>query len=100
MTIRWTRRAIVHLGKLRDFIARDKPSAAEDVVQRILRSVELLATQPEMGRAGRLLGTRELVVPGTPFVIPYCVRNGELILLAVFHGRQRWPVNLAPKERG
>ena len=64
----------------------------------ILRSVELLATQPEMGRSGRLLGTRELVVPDTPFVIPYRVSNNELVLLAVFHGRQHWPAKLTPED--
>jgi toxin ParE1/3/4 len=32
-----------------------------------------------------------LVVAGTPYVIPYRVRGGKLELLAVFHGRQKWP---------
>src|SRR5688572_15463158 len=50
-------------------------------------AVELLATQPSMGRPGRVLSTRELVVPDTPFVIPYRVRDNRLELIAVFHGR-------------
>ncbi len=64
------------------------------VAQRILNSVELLKTQPEMGRPGRVVGTRELVVPNTPFLIPYRVRRERLELIAVFHGHQKWPKTL------
>jgi toxin ParE1/3/4 len=37
-----------------------------------------------------LLGTRELVVAGTPYIIPYRLRRDRLELLAVLHGRQKW----------
>jgi len=91
MKIVWSRRAVRHLVALRQFISRDSASYAEAVSVRILDAVELLATQPSMGRPGRVLGTRELVVPDTPFVIPYRVRDNRLELIAVFHGRQKWP---------
>jgi plasmid stabilization system protein ParE len=45
-------------------------------------------------RPGRLVGTRELVVPDTSYVIPYRVRLERLELIAVFHGRQKWPAKL------
>src|SRR5689334_25290619 len=44
-----------------------------------------LTSQPEMGRPGRVLGVRELVVPDTPFIIPYRLRRARLELIAVFH---------------
>jgi toxin ParE1/3/4 len=91
MKVVWSRRAIGHLTAIREFISQDSDSAAASVASRILDAVTLLQSQPEMGRPGRLVGTRELVVPGTPFVIPYRVRRQRLELLAVFHGRQRWP---------
>ena len=47
-----------------------------------------------MGRPGRVLGTRELVIPDTPYIIPYRVRGDRLELIAVFHGRQKWPAKL------
>ena len=40
---------------------------------------------------GRVAGTRELVVPGTPYVIPYRLRTDRLEIIAIFHGRQKWP---------
>ena len=64
------------------------------VANRILNAVDLLQAHPELGRPGRLAGTRELVVTDTPYIIPYRVRHGRLELLAVFHGRQKWPTKL------
>jgi plasmid stabilization system protein ParE len=53
------------------------------------RLVDRLAELPNLGRSGRVSGTRELVVPGTRYVIPYRVRGERLEIIAVFHGRQR-----------
>ena len=94
MNVVWSRRAIGNLTALRDYIAEDNPRSAATVARQILAAVELLAAQPHMGRPGRIAGTRELVVPGTPYVIPYWVRRDRLELLAIFHGRQRWPEKL------
>jgi addiction module RelE/StbE family toxin len=94
MKVVWSRRAIRHLVSLREHIEKDSERNAVLVAKRILAAVELLRTQPEMGRPGRVLGTRELVVPDTPYLIPYRVRRDRLELIAVFHGRQKWPTNL------
>jgi len=94
MRIVWSRRAIRHLVALREFIAKDSEQNASIVADQILNAVDLLQNQPQMGRPGRVLGTRELVIPGTPYIIPYRVRLNRLELIAVFHGRQKWPVKL------
>jgi toxin ParE1/3/4 len=94
MRIVWSRRALRHLRHLRDYIAQDNPDAAPRVAERLLASVELLAVHPDLGRPGRVFGTRELVVPDTPCVIPYRVRGARMELIAVFHGRQKWPGRL------
>ena len=79
---------------LRKFIAKDSEQNAALVARRILQAVELLQTHPEIGRPGRVLGTRELVVPDTPYIIPYRVRRERVELIAVFHGHQKWPSKL------
>jgi toxin ParE1/3/4 len=94
MNVDWTRRALRNLVSLREYIAKDSEQNAALVAARIVEAVDLLQTQPDMGRPGRVLGTRELVVTGTPYVIPYRVRRGRLELIAVFHGRQKWPTKL------
>ena len=94
MRIVWSRRALRHLRQLRDYIAQDNPDAAARVAETLLAGLELLAEHPHLGRPGRVFGTRELVVPATPYVIPYRVRGGRLELIAVLHGRQKWPARL------
>lgn len=44
-----------------------------------------------MGRAGRVAGTRELVVADTPYIIPYRVRGDAVEILRVFHAARKWP---------
>jgi toxin ParE1/3/4 len=94
VNIVWSPRAIEHLAHLRAYIARDDPKAANRIAGALLDAVERLAELPNLGRPGRVAGTRELVVPGTRYVIPYRVRGDRLEVIAVFHGRQKWPKRL------
>jgi hypothetical protein len=56
---------------LRAYIEQDDPAAAQRVSLHIIHNVEtLLPNSPEMGRPGRVPGTRELVIPRTPFIVP------------------------------
>jgi toxin ParE1/3/4 len=81
-------------GRVREYIEKDSDANAALTAGRILDAVETLRMQPQMGRPGRLTGTRELVVPGTPFIVPYRVRRERLELPAVFDGRRQWPRKL------
>jgi toxin ParE1/3/4 len=94
MKIEWSRRAAQHLAAIRSYIGKDSPKSAERVAARILDAVDFLAANPQMGRPGRLVGTRELVVPDTAYIVPYRVKEGRLELIAVFHGKQKWPKRL------
>jgi toxin ParE1/3/4 len=94
VTIVWSPRAIEHLAHLREYIARGNPNAANRIASALLEAVERLAELPNLGRPGRVAGTRELVVPGTPLIIPYRLRGDRLEIVAVFHARQRWPKQL------
>ena len=94
MTVVWSPRAIGHLSALRAYIARENPDSAARTARTLLAAVDRLAALPNLGRPGRVSGTRELVVPGTRYVIPYRVRSERLEIIAAFHGRQRWPKRL------
>lgn len=92
MTPVWSPEAIGDLAALRVFIEENNPAAARRTVLRILHAVETLLPQsPAMGRPGRVPGTRELVVPPTPFIVPYRVEGTTIQILRVFHGARRWP---------
>jgi len=89
--VRWLRRALQNLDEEAEYIARDDPDAAAQMVDRIATSVERIATHPALGRTGRIPGTRELMVSGTPYVVPYRVRGETVEILRVFHGARKWP---------
>ncbi|MGB8915442.1 MAG: type II toxin-antitoxin system RelE/ParE family toxin [Candidatus Sulfotelmatobacter sp.] len=91
MRVRWLARALANLNAEAEYIARDKPQAAARMVQTIQESVDLLQRHPALGRPGRVTGTRELVVSGTPYIVPYRIRDNEIQLLRVFHGARKWP---------
>ncbi len=91
MRIVWSPTALDDLKHVRSYIARRNPAAAADVAKAIPEAVQNLAGHPSMGRPGRLPGTRELVVTGTPFVVPYTVREQAVEIIAVLHGAQLWP---------
>ena len=94
MIIKWLEDAIFDLQALRRYIAVNSPSAANRVAKRIIGGVDLLSEQPGIGRHGRVSGTRELVVSGTPYIIPYRVKNNTIEILRVFHGSMQWPEKL------
>jgi len=89
--VRWLRRALANLEEEAQYIAADNPAAAVKTVGQIFAAVDRFARHPAMGRSGRVPGTRELVVSGTPYVIPYRVRGGVLEVLRVFHAARQWP---------
>jgi len=92
MNILWSPEAIRDLISLRAHIAEESPAGARRIVLRILHDVEnLLPDNPHMGRPGRVSGTRELVTPQTPYILPYRVQRGTIQILRVYYGARRWP---------
>jgi toxin ParE1/3/4 len=92
MNILWSPEAIDDLTSLRAYIAEDNPAAAQEVALHIIQNIEqLLPNNPQLGRPGRVPGTRELVIPKTPFVIPYRLQRNVIQILRVYHGARRWP---------
>jgi toxin ParE1/3/4 len=94
MQITWHRRARQDLQAVREHIAAVNPGAARQVAQRILQAIGLLAEQPGLGRPGRVLETRELVVAGTPYIAAYRVVDDTIVILRVLHGARQWPERL------
>ena len=92
MIIVWSPQAVADLADLRAYIAEDNKAAAQRTALHIIRNIEeLLSDNPGIGRPGRVPGTRELVVPRTPYIVPYRVRNNRIQVLRVYHGARKWP---------
>ena len=93
MKIKWVRLALDDLRKIDTFISNDNPSAAKKVLALIWETTQLLKEHPQIGRPGRVAGTRELVISDTPFIVPYRVISDEIQILRVIHGARHWPNN-------
>lgn len=92
MRLRWTRRAEHDLDEIASYIGQDSPAAAARVVLELIERVEAsLPERPAIGRPGRVLGTRELVIGGLPYIVPYRVREKDIEILRVLHTSRRWP---------
>ena len=94
--MRWTKKASRNLDDVAEHIALDNPSASVRTVLKIIAAVEHLSEHPAIGRAGRVEGTRELVVPGLPYIVPYRVKGNTVEILRVLHGARKWPVRYKP----
>lgn len=91
MRVRWLRRALQNLDEEAAYIAKDSPGMAAEFVRHMLESAAMLANHPNMGRPGRIAGTRELIVTRFSYILPYRIRGGAVEVLRVFHTARRWP---------
>jgi addiction module RelE/StbE family toxin len=91
MKVIWLRRALWHLSAIRRYISEDNPDAALAMLQRIYESANRLEIFPEIGRPGRVPGTRELPIVNSPYIVVYQIGHENVEILAVFHSARRWP---------
>lgn len=91
MRIFWEEDAEADLDRTFEYILEDNPEAALRVVETIRETVQILIEHPHLGRGGRVADTREFVIPGTPYIVPYQVIEDRIILLRVLHGTRQWP---------
>ncbi len=92
MNLTWHPHALEDLQSIRRYISLDSPPIAKRIVLAITDTVhDQLTIFPETGRPGRVEGTRELVVPKSPFVVTYRVKGQVVDVLAVHHTSQKWP---------
>ena len=96
MRIKWLRRALANLDEEAAYIAQDSPKIAAEFVPHLLASAALLADHPQMGRPGRVPGTRELVITRFSYILPYRVRGETVEILRVFHSARQWPQRFPP----
>lgn len=95
MQVKWLRKALINLEDEINYIARDNPQAAKSIAQKIWDASKLLAENPSMGRAGRVPGTRELIIPDTDYLLPYRAnpKENSIEILRVVHCSRKPPKN-------
>jgi toxin ParE1/3/4 len=91
MRVRWTPQAEQDIEEVHQFVARDSLKAADGLIDKLYTTALRLGQFPKLGKGGCVKGTRDLVVPGTPFYLSYRVVDEGIHILAVVHGARRRP---------
>lgn len=95
MRVHWTDRAKVRLRHIEEYIAKDNPNAAREVVETILRRSWQLATPPEIGHSVKGYEETELrEVLTRPYRIIYRIKPNQVDVVTVLHYRQLLPCDL------
>ncbi|MGO9574653.1 MAG: type II toxin-antitoxin system RelE/ParE family toxin [Terriglobales bacterium] len=92
MRIRWTEPASRDLTGICDYTQEHHgPEPARKLASRIYEAIGSLLQFPHLVRLGRKPGTRELVLPGSPFLAVYRIRKDVIEIARILHGAQQWP---------
>jgi toxin ParE1/3/4 len=92
----WSPYALSDRDAIFSHIEADNPRAAVHVDEQIVVAVRRLIEFPESGRPGRVAGTRELVIPRTPYIAAYLVIPEMVRILRILHVAQIWPEYIDP----
>ena len=90
-TVRVLKRAERDLGEIHRYVARDKPSAADDLLERLLGAIESLSEHAERGarpRDERLLRLGYQYLVREPYLVFYKVLPRQVRSYRILHGRR------------
>lgn len=90
LDLNWEAGALLQYEMLIQFVRDRNEPAAEALARRIDESVERACLFPEVGRPGRIIGTRELIVHPN-YVVVYRITDTAIDVLRLLHARQLYP---------
>ncbi len=98
MKVEWLPIAEADRERQLDYIAKRNLRAAVNMGDAIEAAVSRLSRHPHSGRLGRVNGTRELVIPRTPYIIAYRVEESAVVIARLLHSSQKWPTRIARSQ--
>ena len=90
MALKWTKTALYNLSNIADYIATDNPERAKTFIQEIRLKTNMLSEFPSAGRAGRIAGTRGLVIHKN-YIVAYRAKGEDVQIIRVHHVAQKYP---------
>lgn len=88
--LEWKAAALADLLEIVDYISDDNPDAAQALKDEIEAKTSRLPDNPQLYRAGRIHGTREMVVQSN-YIVIYAEAARTVTILRVLHAARRWP---------
>ena len=94
MKIIWSPLAVDRSSEIADYIAQDKPSAAEKWINTVFSKVEQLKSSPEIGRLVPELNNTQFrgIIYGNYRII-YRIEKKQISILTIRHGKQILPID-------
>jgi len=90
LNLEWKATAIADLLAIVDTISEDNPDAAQALKDEIEAKTSRLPDNPQLYRAGRVDGTREMVVRPN-YIVIYAENARAVTILRVLHAARLWP---------
>jgi len=91
MKVIWSAASVRHLQEVVEYLQGESAAGAVTIRRRILETVRRVGQMPYSGRIGRIDGTREAVVPRSPYIVVYQVSAQTVEILGIWHGARLWP---------
>ena len=90
MQIRWTQAALEDFKAISFRIEQERNLAtANRVCRAIYDAIQILRRHTHSGKHGIEEGTRELVIPKSPYIVAYRLMQAEAVqILRIWHGAQ------------
>jgi len=83
-----SRAALSDFDAIYDYISRDNPRAAAQVLRSLDRSIQLLSDQPKLGKIFRHRRLRLRLLTHGDYLVFYRERPGVIEIVRVIHGRR------------
>jgi len=91
MQIAWTQQADEDIDQIFVYLLQFNPKTASRTISDIQSSVLNLQRFPEIGKNGRVTGTREMTIPNIPYTVIYRVFEATVEIISVIHQARQWP---------
>ena len=91
MRIRWTPPAVADLESINTYLKEHHPQYREQTMRKLYTRIRDLKTAPNVGRPGRVEGTREIFFPPMPYVAVYRVHAESIEVWRIYHTAQNRP---------
>ena len=94
MKIVWSPLAVDRVSEIAEYIAQDKPSAAENWINIVFSKVEELKSSPEIGRIVPEIRNKQFrgLIYGNYRII-YRIEKKQISILTIRHGKQILPID-------
>ena len=94
MKIVWSPLAVERISEIVDYIAQDKPLAADKWIHTVFSKIEQLQSNPEIGRIVPEINDRQfrVLIYGNYRIIHH-IETKQISMLTIRHGKQILPID-------